>query len=184
MLLNDVGKRWHQQQVAEFSKIRKSYQRYEAFLEKVLKLACKKYAPQAIVDSRTKTLPSFAEKAIRKLPKSEAIQQLTSLPRWKKFFDPVNEFTDLCGARIITKTQYEVDRVCEFILKSFTIDEVNSEDKRSELKHDQFGYLSVHYIVQLDDRQEILGLPVPSGIGAVMRPVNYRLWPPDRIDDM
>ena len=174
MALNPSGKRWHQQQIASFGKIRKSYHRYEDFLEKVLKSACKKYAPQAIVDTRTKTLPSFAEKAIRKLPKSERIQDLTTLTRWKQFFDPVNEFTDLCGGRVITKTQYEVDRICAFILKNFTIDEVNSEDKRSELKQDQFGYLSVHYIVQVADRQEILGVPVPSGIGLLKAEVQVR----------
>ena len=78
MALKDRGKRWHQQQIAQFRKVRKPYHRYENFLEKVLKLACKEYAPQAIVDSRTKTLPSFAEKAIRKLPKSDAIQDLTN----------------------------------------------------------------------------------------------------------
>jgi ppGpp synthetase/RelA/SpoT-type nucleotidyltranferase len=174
MRLSPIGKRWHQRQIEDFGKMRKSYQRYEDFLEKVLKLACKKYAPQAIVDSRTKTLPSFAEKAIRKLPKSDAVHDLTTLTKWKKFFDPVNEFTDLCGARVITKTQYEVERVCEFILKNFTIDEVNSEDKRSELKHDQFGYISVHYIVQMQDRKEILGIPVPSGIGQLKAEVQVR----------
>ena len=105
MSMNDLGKQWHRQQIRQFGKMHKSYEKYAIFLNKVLARACKKYAPQAIVQTRAKTLSSSAEKAIRKLPKSEAIEGFTSVRQWKEFFDPVNEFTDLCGARVITQTQ-------------------------------------------------------------------------------
>ena len=174
MSMNDLGKQWHRQQIRQFGKMHKSYEKYAIFLNKVLARACKKYAPQAIVQTRAKTLSSSAEKAIRKLPKSEAIEGFTSVRQWKEFFDPVNEFTDLCGARVITQTQYEVDRLCQFIRDNFVIDEVNSEDKRAELRHDQFGYLSVHYIVQVKDRQAILDVPAPAAIAQLKAEIQVR----------
>ena len=174
MSMNDLGKQWHRQQIRQFGKMHPSYEKYAIFLNKVLARACKKYAPQAIVQTRAKTLSSSAKKAIRKLPKSEAIDGFTSVRQWKEFFDPVNEFTDLCGARVVTQTQYEVDRICQFIRDNFVIDEDNSEDKRAELRHDQFGYLSVHYIVQVKDRQAILDVPAPAAISQLKAEIQVR----------
>jgi ppGpp synthetase/RelA/SpoT-type nucleotidyltranferase len=174
MFRNRHGKRWYDRQVAEFRKMRKRYKKYASFLDNVLKRAGEKYASLAIVQVRAKTLPSFAEKAIRKLPKSEALNSFTSAKQWTEFFDPVNEFTDLCGARVITQTQHEADRICHFIRDNFTIDEMNSEDKLTELRPDQFGYLSVHYIVQVPDLENILDEPVDKGIKRLKAEIQVR----------
>ena len=115
MALNQYGTLWHKQQIEEFVRERERYIAYASFLNDVLTLACEKFASLAIVQTRAKTVPSFAEKAIRKLPQSEQLKTFTSAKQWKEYFDPVNEFTDLCGARVITQTHQEVDRICHFI---------------------------------------------------------------------
>ncbi|MBW2646569.1 MAG: hypothetical protein JRE23_10390 [Deltaproteobacteria bacterium] len=174
MPMNHHGKLWYERQGKRFAQMRKRYKEYASFLDNVLKRACEKYAPLAIVQVRAKTLPSFAEKAIRKLPKSEALNSFTSAKQWTEFFDPVNEFTDLCGARVITQTQHEADRICQFIRNNFTIDEVNSEDKRMELSPDQFGYLSVHYIVQIPDLESILDVTADQKIAQLKAEIQVR----------
>ena len=137
MFLNASGKEWYVRQIDEFNKIRPSYKKYEIFLEK----------------------------AIRKFPKRVRTKELTTLEQWNERFDPAHEFTDLCGIRAITATQYEIRTICRFIRNNFAIDEVPSEDKRAILKYDQFGYTSVHYIVQPHDWKDILGVPIPEQLG-------------------
>jgi len=121
---------------------------YAEVLTNVLKRACARAAPLAIVQARPKSVSSFAEKAVRKA---------------FKYPDPVHQITDLCGARVITYTQVEVSRLCDFIRAHFRIDEANSLDVRTRLKETEFGYLSVHYVVQLD-RDELLGVPIPREV--------------------
>lgn len=59
------------------------------------------------------------------------------------------EITDVCGIRIITYFEDEVDKIAEIIKKEFVIDEKNSIDKR-QLETDRFGYRSLHYVVSLE----------------------------------
>ncbi len=126
------------------------YKRYADFVSKVLRKACDTAAPVASVEARAKTVPSFAEKAIRKAD---------------KYTNPVQQLTDLCGARVITDTQEEVERICQFIRKNFKIDEANSDDKRVLLGSSQFGYRSVHFVVQLPNTKTLAGFELPPEIG-------------------
>jgi len=130
------GSRWHQEQISRYSHERSHYETYAEVLREALRNACRRHAPLAIVEARAKTLSSFAEKALRKAD---------------KYDEPARQFTDLCGARVITSTRDEADRLCEFIRAHFKLDEANSQDVRTRLKATEFGYLSVHYIVQMRD---------------------------------
>jgi ppGpp synthetase/RelA/SpoT-type nucleotidyltranferase len=144
-----VDKVWLKEQISQYRTEYPIYKSYAEELRRVLEHACKNLAPMAIVQVRAKSLSSFAQKIIRKAD---------------KYPDPVRHFTDLCGARVITVTQEEADRVCRFIREHFRIDEANSEDARSRLRTGEFGYLSVHYIVQLrPDR--LPGVDLPPEIG-------------------
>ncbi len=69
------------------------------------------------------------------------------------YTDPLKQVTDLSGVRIITYFPTDVDEAAEIVNKTFSIDEENSVDKR---KHEptQFGYSSLHYVVQLDDTRK------------------------------
>lgn len=124
---------WVQQQVEQYRKLFPRYQRYAETLHLILTFATRQYAPDAIVQTRAKTIASFAEKIQRK---------------HKNYSNPLDQMTDLCGARVITHTPHEVWAMCEFIEKSFTVDWENSIDVSQRLRTTEFGYRSVHYVVQ------------------------------------
>lgn len=65
------------------------------------------------------------------------------------YTDPLKQVTDLSGVRIITYFPTDVDKAAEIVNKIFSIDEENSVDKRIH-EPTQFGYSSLHYVVQLD----------------------------------
>lgn len=123
---------WSCDQIARYRESEPRYQQYARTLREVLEQVVRQLAPLAIVQTRPKSVASFAEKIQRK---------------WPRITDPINQFTDLCGGRVITFTQPEVKAVCEFILQHFEIDWENSVDVSQRLKPAEFGYRSVHDIV-------------------------------------
>ena len=98
---------WVQGSVDRYANVYDNYKLYADVLAKVLAGAAKKLAPLAIVQARPKSIPSFAEKIIRK----------RSL-----YKDPLADMTDLCGGRVIAHTAEQVHAVCKFIEEHFTID--------------------------------------------------------------
>ncbi|MFE9745980.1 GTP pyrophosphokinase family protein [Saccharothrix saharensis] len=64
--------------------------------------------------------------------------------------------TDLLGVRIITYFNDEVDAVAKLLEDEFEVDEENSVDKRLSLEPDRFGYLSLHYILGLNEKRASL----------------------------
>ena len=130
-----IDKVWHKNQMNKFIDIRPVYKDYADMISELLSVAAKKHSPLSIIQTRPKTVASFAEKAVRKA---------------HKYKDPTNQLTDLCGGRIIAHTQEEVEKICSFIRKNFIIDEANSLDVKTRLKDAEFGYRSVHYVVQID----------------------------------
>jgi ppGpp synthetase/RelA/SpoT-type nucleotidyltranferase len=129
-----VDQAWFEEQVKCYKAMEPRYRIYAETLQNVLGAVAKKYAPQAVVQTRSKSLASFAEKIIRKRD---------------KFDDPCHQFTDLCGGRVVTHTQDEVDAVCAFIKKNFDIDWNDSVSIEQRLNPTEFGYRSVHYVVTL-----------------------------------
>jgi ppGpp synthetase/RelA/SpoT-type nucleotidyltranferase len=138
-------KEWHREQVLLYTQEFEHYKIYADILRSVLETACEIDAPLAIVQARPKTISSFAEKVIRKKD---------------KYNNPVQQLTDLCGARVITHTQDQVKEVCRFIEKKFEVDWENSLDVSTRLKSNEFGYLSVHYIVTIT-QESIMGIKIP-----------------------
>ncbi|MDC0934879.1 RyR domain-containing protein [Pirellulales bacterium] len=126
-------------QIAAFDEsVQSDYRLIESLLRDVLAIGKELVCPAALVDARTKTCSSFAGKCVRK---------------WGKVQDPVNEFTDLCGARIIVQLPSEVESLVRFVREHFDIDEPNSQDTRERLGAQEFGYRSVHLIVKLPPRR-------------------------------
>ena len=67
------------------------------------------------------------------------------------------DITDVLGVRVITFFPDEVDRAADLLTPQFTVDEQNSVDKRASLDPDRFGYLSVHYVVEMpSSRTELI----------------------------
>lgn len=65
----------------------------------------------------------------------------------------IDEVTDIIGLRIITHFADEVDKVAELIEREFSVDRVNTIDKRASLEPDKFGYLSLHYVISLKENR-------------------------------
>lgn len=131
---------WLALHVPRFAGVRPAYCAYEAFLLEALREGCRRLAPTAIVEARTKALASFAEKILRK-------RSVYDNPRDPLPPDPLLRLTDLCGGRIIVQTSEQVRAVCSLVEEAFDIDWANSEDVSRRLSPQEFGYRSVHYIV-------------------------------------
>lgn len=72
------------------------------------------------------------------------------------YYTNLEDITDVVGVRVITYFADDVDRVAESIKQEFAIDVSASIDKRGQLDPEAFGYLSVHYIISLNDNRERL----------------------------
>ncbi len=127
--------KWVKDQVEKYSRQFPVYEEYADFLFKLLNRTLAKYAPQAIVQTRPKSIASFAEKIQR---------------RKGQYDNPVTQLTDLCGARVITITYPEVETICGIIRSNFKVDEDAYEDVSQRLKPTEFGYRSHHFIVEVD----------------------------------
>ncbi len=75
----------------------------------------------------------------------------------EKYDDPISQITDVCGLRIISYTNHDVETICRIIENEFEVDTENSVNKGEQMRDDQVGYLSVHYVVSL--KQERAQLP-------------------------
>ncbi len=126
---------WLYDQIEQYQTLHPRFVTYADFLKDLLNQAAREHAPLAIVEARAKQICSFAEKCQRKRAAHN---------------DPVRQFTDLCGARVITHTYAEVEAMCQFIEKFFDIDAANSVKISQRLRPSEFGYRSIHYIVQLN----------------------------------
>jgi ppGpp synthetase/RelA/SpoT-type nucleotidyltranferase len=144
-----LDQEWHKKQIELYKKEYETYKIYSKTLFSILQNLCDEIAPNAIVQTRPKEISSFAEKVVRKID---------------KYIDPVHQFTDLCGARIITHTQNEVERICSFIEKNFDIDRETSLDVKERLRINEFGYRSFHYIIKLP-KEMLRGIEIPDEIG-------------------
>lgn len=134
-------------QVQIFTRELPRYQALGRALEHALRASVKALGySDAIVQTRAKTIPSFAEKCIRKR---------------QKYRQPAFQLTDLCGGRVILTSKKAVAAVCEEIRRTFDIDEANSEDTVSRLGDTQFGYRSVHFVVSLRPGVDSYGSDLP-----------------------
>lgn len=140
-----IEPQWHKDQIQKFTQEYDVYLTFAEILKKIMIHVCNLYFHNAIVQTRVKSISSFAEKIVRK----------------EKYTDPLNQITDLCGIRIITHTHAQSKQICAYIRDNFLIDEKNSIDVSSRLKVAEFGYLSVHYVISLN-KEQILGVKIPE----------------------
>lgn len=94
------------------------------------------------VEQRAKTVESFAEKLTRPS---------------KNIDNPFVDMPDLAGVRLVLYYLDDVQKVGELIKSQFTTIEEVTEHQPDNYSVDQFGYLSLHYVVKLNDVRS--GLP-------------------------
>lgn len=70
-----------------------------------------------------------------------------------QYLNPIKEIMDVAGIRIIAYTNNDVVRICRIIEQEFKIDNDNSDNKIDKMDEDKVGYLSVHYIAELNDKR-------------------------------
>ena len=155
-----IPKTEHEHQIKAYRKEYSVYEQYAKALKEVLERACKYSAPEALVQSRAKTISSFAEKCARK---------------YEKYKNAINQFTDLCGARVIVQTLEQVQAVRNFIEANFKI--IEKEDKGLLLQQEEFGYRDMHYIVQLKRNRNIgFSAEYFDRIGERKAEIQVRTW--------
>ncbi len=146
----EKGPAWLRAQVASYRSVYPHFQRYAEVLQAILQKAGADLAPLAIIQSRPKSIASFAEKTWRKRG---------------KYADPIHQLTDLCGTRVICRTRSEVEAMSGFIKDTLNIDWANSLDCSQRLAPTEFGYRSVHYIVSFPvSAGEVYDIPIPEEV--------------------
>ncbi len=117
------------------------YERFSKELEEIItKILKSENIPYQSVSHRVKEKESYLNKC-----------------KSKKYTNPISQITDVSGIRIIAYTNQDVSSICEILQNEFIIDAGNSGNKAEMLETDKVGYLSVHYILQLNEKR--LGLP-------------------------
>jgi len=86
------------------------------------------------IESRAKSVSSF----LGKVQRSD-----------KTYRDPLREITDLSGVRIIAYYTRDVETIGQLLSREFRVDCEHTVDKTQVLGDDQFGYQSIHYILQI-----------------------------------
>lgn len=134
--------------IEEYRKVRRIYERFADVVRHVLlaSLTANDVTFHEI-EARAKDLESFGKKAAKP---SE------SDPRRPKYPRPIEQISDLAGARIITFFPKTLSAVDHCINSEFQV--VEKTDKSEELEEEgRFGYKSIHYLVKM--KPERLALP-------------------------
>lgn len=104
---------------------------------------------------------------IEELLQEEKISSITSrikervslegkIDRKGEHYQSINDITDIVGVRIITYYSDDVDRIANLIEREFNVDRDNTIDKRKAMSPETFGYLSLHYVVRLNEQRQSL----------------------------
>lgn len=73
----------------------------------------------------------------------------------RKSYNTLEDITDLCGLRVITYFEDDVDKIAGILRQttSLAIDALHSVDKRKLLPANQFGYSALHLVAALGDKE-------------------------------
>jgi ppGpp synthetase/RelA/SpoT-type nucleotidyltranferase len=150
-----IDMKWFDEQVGIYEGQRQRYVDFSRVLYDIFYRRVRAMGIGAIVQVRAKEVTSFAEKCIRKA---------------YKYTKPTEQFTDLCGGRIIVESKSQIEPICDYIRRNFEIDSDNSEDVSERLLASEFGYLSVHFIVSFKKGADYNGVDVSEFFGLGVTP--------------
>ena len=124
----------HKEIVEEYSASRGSYEGCLDYVEKTVESIIKSKSINVHeIIGRVKTVESLSGKVGRKT------------------YNNLTDITDLCGIRIITYFNDDVDKIASIIDQEFEVDIANTIDKRKSEDPTKFGYVSLHYVVSLKE---------------------------------
>jgi putative GTP pyrophosphokinase len=106
------------------------------------------------IQNRVKTWESISEK-LKRLPS-----------RFKK----VTDLQDLVGLRLILLFKRDIPKTCDLISNKFSV--IRRYDTQERLGADQFGYSSIHFVINLP--QEWLSVPTFSKMGNIIAEIQVR----------
>ncbi len=118
-------------QVEEFEGVRRHYARFTDVLRKVLRKVAEQVAPLAIIDARTKSTASFAERIQRDRARFEDLR-------------------DLAGARIVLHTEDQIRDVCRVLEGYFEVEGMESMAAEAAPSAPRQGYAALRLAVRLD----------------------------------
>jgi len=102
----------------------------------------------------TNTVNASVNSVTARVKSRQSLQR--KLEKTEGKYQYLNQVTDLCGARIITYFEDDVDTIAKLVEAEFAIDLANSIDKRTSRDVDRFGYTSVHYIASFRESRTCL----------------------------
>jgi putative GTP pyrophosphokinase len=124
--------------VGEYESIRPKYEILTKEIEDTLTLLICNEGIKFRIESRTKSVESFAEKLTR-----------------KSYDNPLHNVTDFSGVRVVVDSLDDVTKVCILIQREFEIDVERSVDKSRGLEPNEFGYLSKQFVLKLAQKSEM-----------------------------
>jgi ppGpp synthetase/RelA/SpoT-type nucleotidyltranferase len=133
------------QSIAAYSGVRRNYEMYAGTLKHLLDV-CLRDLPIHTIEARAKDVSSFGEKAAARNSTDE------SMPAYP---NPLQDITDLTGARIITYFPKSLIRVEEIITREFDVIERSDKSTAFE-KSGRLGYQSIHLLVRLNGSRTTL----------------------------
>ncbi len=144
--------------LGQYKSSRKKYLELEKLISQILDDIIKKNDFFVMdVAHRTKEVDSLQEKLERKGGKYASLMDIK----------------DLCGFRIICYFSDTVDKIAKALEEVFIFDRENTIDKRATLQSTQFGYLSLHCICSLPEKdiypEEMWGVPFEIQIRTVLQ---------------
>ncbi|HFU4451803.1 TPA: GTP pyrophosphokinase family protein [Streptococcus suis] len=121
----------------EYDLKKQNYEKFVQYMETTIKsILDNKNISVHSINSRVKEAKSLEEKIERKAKYKE-----------------LSDITDICGMRIISYFSDDVDNIAKIIEDEFEVDKINSIDKRKTEDPSKFGYVSLHYVVNLKDER-------------------------------
>jgi ppGpp synthetase/RelA/SpoT-type nucleotidyltranferase len=88
----------------------------------------------------------------------------------------LEQVTDLAGIRVVTYYADEVDSIAKLLEREFEIDKENTVDKRQFFDPDRFGYVSMHYIIQVKESSRRFAKYAPIKAEVQIRSILQHTW--------
>lgn len=130
--------------IDEYEEVRDLYEECAQAVKSVLRTVLDIEAVRTLsIEARAKDVESFGKKAVR--PADDAPDK----PRYPK---PLEDITDLAGARVITFLLADIEKANALIEREFDVIERSTMTGLFE-EGQRLGYQSVHYLVRFSDRR-------------------------------